>query len=109
MSHVSHGASDTDARPCSSGAMPQTMDIVHQTRGGGRAQPRTLEPQETQVYDYSDRSGETVMSHALNGASDIDERPCSLGAMPQTLDTVHQRSREGGRSPGPGTPSDTTT
>ena len=112
MSHVSHGAEDIDERPCSHGAMPQTlpikykfelspmsqtMDTVHQMRGGGRVQPRTLEPQETLVYDYSDRSRETVISHVSHGAEDIDERPCSHGAMPQTMDTVYQ-VRGGGRA-----------
>ena len=96
MSHVLHGASDIDERPCSLGAMPQTMDTVHQMRGGGRAQTRTLEPQETQVYDNSDRGDVTVMSHVSHGALDIDEWPYSLGAVPQTIDTVHQM-RGGGR------------
>ena len=97
MSGVSHGASDIDERPCSHEAMSQTMCTVPQMRGGGRAQPRTLEPLETQVHDYSNRSGDIVMSHALHGASDIDERPCSHGAMPQTMDSVHQM-RGGGRA-----------
>ena len=99
MSHVSRGASDIDERPCSSGAMPQTMDTVHQMRGGGRAQPRTLEPHETlvQVYDHSDRSGVTVQSPVSHGTSDIDERPCSSGALQQIMDTVRQM-RGGGRA-----------
>ena len=97
LSNVSTGALDMDERSGPSGAIPQTLDTVHQVRGGGRAQPRIKEPLETQVYDYSVRSGDSGLSTESTGALDMDERSGPSGAIPQTMDMVHQ-VRGGGRA-----------